>query len=866
MEYKPVQKKNSSWTPAKVQKKGKSPGKLGHFSIQPKPNQTSAPPQEIGDYSRASADRLAANVMRGLQAKEQEQAEGSTVQRKSESPWTARFDVAPPTTQTPTPQMGTAFAPVSENPIQRQCADCAKEEEEQAGEAGKDLEEIGIQTKLTIGAPGDAYEQEADRVASQVMSMSAPPDSSASVQRRLDTNNPNQIWQRAQSITPVVQRRIDPPVQMGQMVQRAAQIDGNQASGDLESRLNASKGGGSPLSEDVRGFMEPRFGADFSGVRVHTGGEAVQMNQELGAQAFTHGSDVYFGALKSPGNNELTAHELAHVEQQNSDSRAVQRLPSSNPKTLPVPTNSLSMSQLASSKAAAFSHLHGRPSSTPGAIIQRRRSNGVSVSRMKFSPSEIPADSKTTSQATVNYSGRIAGGAKIRWTIDGPAFGTKVDANGLITPGAAIKKGADKVRVKVKAEDSKYAGAHTYGYITLWDAEYLQAKTDYPKFRGKTFKKDPFIINRNGKFALAYRPRSHRLDATIRVSFTFKNNVVGAAKWNKHTKRAFERTFIRVVQNRWSNQYKFVNVREPQSIWKKLNPVRVRVKVKQDNKNPHFNITVNKNHPVGVTSAVGVGGNQSGKARFEASDTRPQPAFNPATGKAELAALANVTPTPIQFAAGSSAIKAADKGKVEFMATYLRRIKNPRFKLIITGHHQQVVHAPKATKAQKRATEQQATRLSKQRANEVFKILREGRATYHQIRKQGVGDAGAAATPAWDKAEIAAALPKGWQNVQTTLEHEAGHMLGLGDEYISGGAPVGTKTTHYALTMQAFGKQYADVQATIVADSASLMNGGNDIRPHHYVTLWDGLAQLTQAAAVPKVPFKHADWQFQGEG
>jgi hypothetical protein len=45
-------------------------------------------------------------------------------------------------------------------------------------------------------------------------------------------------------------------------------------------------------------------------MRVHTGGEAVQMNQELGAQAFTHGSDVYFGEGKSPGNNELTAHEL----------------------------------------------------------------------------------------------------------------------------------------------------------------------------------------------------------------------------------------------------------------------------------------------------------------------------------------------------------------------------------------------------------------------------------------------------------------------------------------------------------------------------------------------------------------------------
>jgi hypothetical protein len=62
--------------------------------------------------------------------------------------------------------------------------------------------------------------------------------------------------------------------------------------------------------------MEPRFGADFSSVRVHTDSTAVQMNKELGAQAFAHGSDIYYGAGKSPGNNELTAHELTHTIQQ----------------------------------------------------------------------------------------------------------------------------------------------------------------------------------------------------------------------------------------------------------------------------------------------------------------------------------------------------------------------------------------------------------------------------------------------------------------------------------------------------------------------------------------------------------------------
>ncbi len=108
--------------------------------------------------------------------------------------------------------------------------------------------------------------------------------------------------------SPQVQRQVEP------VVQRAG--GGNQASLDLESRLNGSKGGGNALAPEVRAFMEPRFGADFSAVRVHTDGEAVQMNQELGAQAFAHGSDVYFGPGKSPGNDELTAHELTHVVQQ----------------------------------------------------------------------------------------------------------------------------------------------------------------------------------------------------------------------------------------------------------------------------------------------------------------------------------------------------------------------------------------------------------------------------------------------------------------------------------------------------------------------------------------------------------------------
>jgi hypothetical protein len=69
--------------------------------------------------------------------------------------------------------------------------------------------------------------------------------------------------------------------------------------------------------------MEPRFGADFGGVRVHTGGEADQLNRQLNAQAFTHGQDIYMGAGKydpaSSDGKKLLAHELTHVVQQNGD-------------------------------------------------------------------------------------------------------------------------------------------------------------------------------------------------------------------------------------------------------------------------------------------------------------------------------------------------------------------------------------------------------------------------------------------------------------------------------------------------------------------------------------------------------------------
>ena len=92
----------------------------------------------------------------------------------------------------------------------------------------------------------------------------------------------------------------------------------------VESRLHSSKGGGSPLSGETRGKMESSFGADFSSVRIHNDSSAAEMSSKLNAQAFTHGSDIYFGRGKfdvdSNSGQRLLAHELTHTIQQRQSS------------------------------------------------------------------------------------------------------------------------------------------------------------------------------------------------------------------------------------------------------------------------------------------------------------------------------------------------------------------------------------------------------------------------------------------------------------------------------------------------------------------------------------------------------------------
>ena len=153
------------------------------------------------------------------------------------------------------------------------------------------------QTKLTINQPGDVSEQEADHVAEQVMRMT---DAGHSVSD--DEDEAPTSLMRTQSSEP----------------QAAAGAALSSVPHVVQTVLNS--GGGQPLDTSTRAFMEPRFGHDFSQVRVHSGSDAEQSAQDVHANAYTVGHNIVFGTGRfAPGTYEgrrLIAHELTHTIQQ----------------------------------------------------------------------------------------------------------------------------------------------------------------------------------------------------------------------------------------------------------------------------------------------------------------------------------------------------------------------------------------------------------------------------------------------------------------------------------------------------------------------------------------------------------------------
>jgi outer membrane protein OmpA-like peptidoglycan-associated protein len=175
-----------------------------------------------------------------------------------------------------------------------------------------------IQAKLRISQPGDKYEQEADQVADQVMAMSEPVGV-----RNTPAAAPPQIQHLCAGCKDELQRQPldeeeeeeeDEPVQMKSASGRLPSVTTHE--GSLINGLN----NGRPLSGTTRHFFEPRFGRDFSQVRIHTGSQAAAAASAINARAFTRGHDLVFGAgqyePETKAGRWLLGHELAHVAQQ----------------------------------------------------------------------------------------------------------------------------------------------------------------------------------------------------------------------------------------------------------------------------------------------------------------------------------------------------------------------------------------------------------------------------------------------------------------------------------------------------------------------------------------------------------------------
>ena len=276
-----------------------------------------------------------------------------------------------------------------------------------------------IQPKLTIGKPNDREEQEADRVAEQVMNVPQPlqkleqPEEEEIMQpkplvlRQLDDTPDEDDEFEIMQLKPLIQRNQEsmsvedeeeeilqpkPILRRNQesmsvedekeeilqpkpILRRSNKVDTE----DLENKLNNTSGGGFPLPESTLGFMESRFGADFSDVRVHTDSTAVDMNQSIQAQAFTQGQDIYFNSGKySPDSNEgksLLAHELTHVLQQRGDDIAAKE--------------TLESQKTAEESLIAANKQEGKEKLDPVVIKFKKRVISIAISRLNENQQDL---------------------------------------------------------------------------------------------------------------------------------------------------------------------------------------------------------------------------------------------------------------------------------------------------------------------------------------------------------------------------------------------------------------------------------------------------------------------------------------------
>jgi hypothetical protein len=226
-----------------------------------------------------------------------------------------------------------------------------------------------IQTKLAISKPGDEYEQEADRIADQVMATPAHPAVSSAPLR----------------------------------IQRYSGQSNGQVDATTASVEHALASPGRPLEPTLRQDMEQRFGHDFSRVRVHSGASAAQSAQAVRARAYTVGRDIVFAEGQCDPSVEqsrkLLAHELTHMIQQSSFASAI--VPPQDSIT-PEPAER-ALKRTGEGTAKRLETSRGAPAVNPQTVLQRAPADDPKIERRQRAKSLKAADARTLLQASLPF-------------------------------------------------------------------------------------------------------------------------------------------------------------------------------------------------------------------------------------------------------------------------------------------------------------------------------------------------------------------------------------------------------------------------------------------------------------------------------
>jgi hypothetical protein len=180
-----------------------------------------------------------------------------------------------------------------------------------------------VQPSLRVSSPSDPAEKEAESTARSVVRMSIPDraigfvrTAAGGVFRQIKGKKEDEDRDKLKlGAKPPKVARLGLPGEIQRKAEGMPNLKANVA-----SEIQSASAGGNPLPLTVRRFMEPRFKADFSAVKVHTGDRAAKLNQQLNAKAFAVGKNVFFGKdqfkPETDEGRELIAHELTHTIQQ----------------------------------------------------------------------------------------------------------------------------------------------------------------------------------------------------------------------------------------------------------------------------------------------------------------------------------------------------------------------------------------------------------------------------------------------------------------------------------------------------------------------------------------------------------------------